>query len=119
MMNNNQTSNLEIIYYKIYTEEVQLQNKYNSKKKSRRTENIKIRLSKEDYDYIESKSTGAGMTKSQFLINAAKQTTCQNLQTAIPLIVNIDEKINKLPAELVTEIRPAFNKLKDEIFNRN
>lgn len=116
MKNINEPNKLQIIYYKNNTEQEKLQNKYKSKKR-KATKRLNLRISEEDYNYIENKSTASGMSKGEFLIYGAKQlNTEKNNRAIIPAIVKIDELVNKLPAEEKNKIRPLLNELKDNFY---
>lgn len=116
MKNINEPNKLQIIYYKNNTEQEKLQNKYKSKKR-KATKRLNLRISEEDYNYIENKSTASGMSKGEFLIYGAKQlNTEKNNRAIIPAIVKIDELVNKLSAEEKNKIRPLLNELKDNFY---
>lgn len=116
MKNINEQNKLQIIYYKNNTEQEKLQNKYKSQKR-KATKRLNLRISEEDYNYIENKSTASAMSKGEFLIYGAKQlNTEKNNRAIIPAIVKIDELVNKLPAEEKNKIRPLFNELKDNFY---
>lgn len=116
MKNINEQNKLQIIYYKNNTEQEKLQNKYKSQKR-KATKRLNLRISEEDYNYIENKSTASGMSKGEFLIYGAKQlNTEKNNRAIIPTIVKIDELVNKLPAEEKNKIRPLLNELKDNFY---
>lgn len=116
MKNINEPNKLQIIYYKNNTEQEKLQNKYKSKKR-KATKRLNLRISEEDYIYIDNKSAASAMSKGEFLIYGAKQlNTEKNNRAIIPAIVKIDELVNKLPAEEKNKIRPLFNELKDNFY---
>ena len=116
MKNINEQNKLQIIYYKNNTEQEKLQNKYKSQKR-KATRRLNLRISEEDYIYIDNKSAVSGMSKGEFLIYGAKQlNTEKNNRAIIPAIVKIDELINKLPAEEKNKIRPLLNELKDNFY---
>ena len=116
MKNINEPNKLQIIYYKNNTEQEKLQNKYKSKKR-KATKRLNLRISEEDYNYIENKSAASAMSKGEFLIYGAKQlNTEKNNRAIIPAIVKIDELVNKLPAEEKNKIRPLLNELKDNFY---
>lgn len=116
MKNINEPNKLQIIYYKNNTEQEKLQNKYKSKKR-KATKRLNLRISEEDYIYIDNKSAASAMSKSEFLIYGAKQlNTEKNNRAIIPAIVKIDELVNKLPAEEKNKIRPLLNELKDNFY---
>lgn len=116
MKNINEQNKLQIIYYKNNTEQEKLQNKYKSQKR-KATKRLNLRISEEDYNYIENKSTASAMSKGEFLIYGAKQlNTEKNNRAIIPAIVKIDELVNKLPAEEKNKIRPLLNELKDNFY---
>lgn len=116
MKNINEPNKLQIIYYKNNTEQEKLQNKYKSKKR-KATRRLNLRISEEDYIYIDNKSAISGMSKGEFLIYGAKQlNTEKNNRAIIPAIVKIDELVNKLPAEEKNKIRPLLNELKDNFY---
>lgn len=56
MKNINEQNKLQIIYYKNNTEQEKLQNKYKSQNR-KATKRLNLRISEEDYNYIENKST--------------------------------------------------------------
>lgn len=116
MKNINEPNKLQIIYYKNNTEQEKLQNKYKSKKR-KATKRLNLRISEEDYIYIDNKSAASAMSKGEFLIYVAKQlNTEKNNRAIIPAIVKIDELVNKLPAEEKNKIRPLLNELKDNFY---
>lgn len=116
MKNINEPNKLQIIYYKNNTEQEKLQNKYKSKKR-KATKRLNLRISEEDYIYIDNKSAASAMSKGEFLIYGARQlNTEKNNRAIIPAIVKIDELVNKLPAEEKNKIRPLFNELKDNFY---
>lgn len=116
MKNINEPNKLQIIYYKNNTEQEKLQNKYKSKKR-KATKRLNLRISEEDYIYIDNKSAASAMSKGEFLIYGAKQlNTEKNNRAIIPAIVKIDELVNKLPAEEKNKIRPLLNELKDNFY---
>lgn len=116
MKNINEQNKLQIIYYKNNTEQEKLQNKYKSQKR-KATRRLNLRISEEDYIYIDNKSAVSGMSKGEFLISGAKQlNTEKNNRAIIPAIVKIDELVNKLPAEGKNKIRPLVNELKDNFY---
>lgn len=116
MKNINEQNKLQIIYYKNNTEQEKLQNKYKSQKR-KATKRLNLRISEEDYIYIDNKSAASAMSKGEFLIYGAKQlNTEKNNRAIIPAIVKIDELVNKLPAEEKNKIRPLFNELKDNFY---
>lgn len=116
MKNINKQNKLQIIYYKNNTEQEKLQNKYKSQKR-KATKRLNLRISEEDYIYIDNKSAASAMSKGEFLIYGAKQlNTEKNNRAIIPAIVKIDELVNKLPAEEKNKIRPLFNELKDNFY---
>lgn len=116
MKNINQQNKLQIIYYKNNTEQEKLQNKYKSKKR-KATRRLNLRISEEDYIYIDNKSAISGMSKGEFLIYGAKQlNTEKNNRAIIPAIVKIDELVNKLPAEEKNKIRPLLDEMKDNFY---
>lgn len=116
MKNINEQNKLQIIYYKNNTEQEKLQNKYKSQKR-KATKRLNLRISEEDYIYIDNKSAASAMSKGEFLIYGAKQlNTEKNNRAIIPAIVKIDELVNKLPAEEKNKIRPLLNELKDNFY---
>lgn len=116
MKNINEQNKLQIIYYKNNTEQEKLQNKYKSQKR-KATRRLNLRMSEEDYNYIENKSESSGMSKGEFLIYGAKQlNTEKNNRAIIPSLVKIDELVNKLPVEEKNKIRPLLNELKDNFY---
>lgn len=116
MKNINEPNKLQIIYYKNNTEQEKLQNKYKSKKR-KDTKRLNLRISEEDYIYIDNKSAASAMSKGEFLIYGAKQlNTEKNNRAIIPAIVKIDELVNKLPAEEKNKVRPLLNELKDNFY---
>lgn len=116
MKNINEQNKLQIIYYKNNTEQEKLQNKYKSQKR-KAAKRLNLRISEEDYNYIENKSAASAMSKGEFLIYGAKQlNTEKNNRAIIPAIVKIDELVNKLPAEEKNKIRPLLNELKDNFY---
>lgn len=116
MKNINEPNKLQIIYYKNNTAQEKLQNKYKSKKR-KATKRLNLRMSEDDYNYIENKSAALGMSKGEFLVYGAKQLNTENNNSAIAhSIVKLDELVNKLPAEEKNKIRPALNELKDNFY---
>lgn len=116
MKNINEQNKLQIIYYKNNTEQEKLQNKYKSQKR-KATRRLNLRISEEDYNYIENKSAASAMSKGEFLIYGAKQlNTEKNNRAIIHAIVKIDELVNKLPAEEKNKFRTLLNELKDNFY---
>lgn len=107
---------LQIIYSKNYTEEVSLENKY--KKEVKNSERvITIRVTEEEFCDITVKSKAAGMSKTEFIKQAVKNSDIKSVDPVIiSKFVELDEKVNQLRCKEKEAVRAEVNSIKDEIF---
>ena len=122
MPNEQDRNNLRKFYYKTYTENEKLQNKYIPRKKKslKATKRLSVRLTDAENKIIESKSREAGLSKAAFLKQSAlgKEVKSTNPEIVIK-IVEMDEKLNRLLTsgmEAAAPVRNEFNVLKDKFF---
>lgn len=106
---------LKIIYSKNYTEEASLENKYKKEVKSSERV-ITIRVTEEFCD-ITMKSKAAGMSKTEFIKQAVKNSDIKFVDSEIvSKIVELDEKVNQLSCKEKETVRAEVNSIKDKIF---
>ena len=106
---------LKIIYSKNYTEEASLENKYKKEVKSSERV-ITIRVTEEFCD-ITIKSKAAGMSKTEFIKQAVKNSDIKFVNPVIiSKIVELDDKVNQLSCKEREAARAEVNSIKDEIF---
>lgn len=107
---------LKIIYSKNYTEEAGLENKY--KKELKNSERvITIRVTEKEFCDITIKSQAAGMSKTEFIKQAVKNSNIKFVDPVIiSKIVELDEKVNQLRCKGKETVRAEVNSIKDEIF---
>lgn len=107
---------LQIIYSKNYMEEASLENKY--KKEVKNSERaITIRVTEEEFCDITIKSKAAGMSKTEFIKQAVKNSDIKFVDSEIvSKIVELDEKVNQLSCKEREAARAEVNSIKNEIF---
>lgn len=107
---------LRIIYSKNYMEKASLENKYKKEVKSSERV-ITIRVTEEEFCDITIKSKDAGMSKTEFIKQAFKNSDIKFVDSEIvSKIVELDEKINQLSCKDKEAVRAEINSVKDEIF---
>lgn len=107
---------LKIIYSKNYMEEASLENKYKKEVKSSGRV-ITIRVTEEEFCDITIKSKAAGMSKTEFIKQAVKNSDIKFVNPVIiSKIVELDEKVNQLSCKEKETVRAEVNSVKDEIF---
>lgn len=107
---------LKIIYSKNYMEEASLENKYKKEVKSSERV-ITIRVTEEEFCDITIKSKAAGMSKTEFIKQAVKNSEIKFVDSEIvSKIVELDEKVNQLSCKEKEAARAELNDVKDEIF---